>query len=270
MKFRLSSVLLAGVVSLVFGGDPPNGDLDLGVGDDGEVIVDGNLTYTRVSLAALGIEYLRSSDCALPGRHPSETCKSGVWADEGTVTCDDGARPLAPLARRERVEGGWSPWVVVSWSTCPGDPGSQVELTIREVARLPVAEPTIVVQPAGGRALIQMETIFHAPDAGAQGFSAEVVGQVVDVVVRPVAQEWDFGDGARWTGNDPGAPWPDFTVHRVYEQTGTFTSALTTTWAARYRVDGGAWSDIDGSITTDVMGEPVEIVERRAYLLAPE
>lgn len=241
-------------------------------GDDDRDAYDigGDLNFKEVDLVDLGIEYARTTGCTIMTKSSDRPCWRGEWVTEPIMECADEDEPLTPLARRERLDdGSWTRWMLVSPWSCPGDLEGEVELTIREVERLPVAVPSIVVQPGGGKALVNIETVFHAPDAGEQGFSARVAGYAVDVVVRPVAQDWDFGDGTSWTGNDPGAPWPDFTVHRMYEQPGTFATSLATTWAARYRVDSGSWRDIDGTITTDVTADPVEVVERRTHLLAP-
>ncbi len=246
---------------------------DIGVDEDDDrnaYEIGGDLNFKEINLVDLGIEYARTTGCTITTDSSDRPCWRGEWVTAPIMECADDEDPLTPLARRERLDGGsWTRWVLVSPWSCPGDREGEVELTIREVERLPVAVPSIVVQPGGGKALVNIETVFHAPDAGEQGFSARVAGHTVDVVVRPVAQDWDFGDGTTWTGNDPGAPWPDFTVHRMYDQTGTFATSLATTWAARFRVDSGSWRDVDGTITTDVTADPVEVVERRTHLLAP-
>ena len=263
---------LALAIGLTAGASPAQDDSDVHVGDgDEDFFADGDLTFTEISLADLGIEYKQSVECGVEENGATAFCRDGVWVEDPTLECLDDADPLWPVARRERDgAGAWTPWVVVEWWSCPGEPGSAIEITLRDMERFPIDAPGVTVQPNGGRALIHMPTIYYATDVETRGFSARVIGQVVDLAVRPISYEWDFGDGSGWAGDDPGAPYPDYTVHRTFDTLGTFTATLTTTWSGVYRVDGGAWQDIDGTVQTTSSADPVETVERRTHLLRPE
>lgn len=85
-------------------------------------------------------------------------------------------------------------------------------------------------------------------------------------------QDTTSGEGreqaASVTTSSPGAPYPDLTVTHAYRYApATVHPWVDTTYAGRYRLDGGAWQDIPGSLT--VPGEPqaLQVVEAEAKLV---
>ncbi|QGA08903.1 hypothetical protein [Nocardioides sp. dk884] len=110
------------------------------------------------------------------------------------------------------------------------------------------------VQPPGGRTLVNFETNFYT---GAEDFERTVrlLGQRVDLRIRPASFEWRFGDGTTARTSEAGAPYPDLQVTHRYLRKGAVVAAVDTTYEADFRVNGGPWAAVAGSVT--IPGAPV-------------
>ena len=130
-----------------------------------------------------------------------------------------------------------------------------------------VAPAISFIQPASGKALVQMPLIVYAQST-LQTWTPDVLGQAVAVRATPAAYSWDFGDGSDpLTTTDPGAPYPDETVSHTYTRTGDFTVALTTRYTGEFSLDGGTtWQAIPGAATVTTPGVAVRVVEARSQL----
>ncbi len=119
---------------------------------------------------------------------------------------------------------------------------------------LPAAE--LRVQPPNGRTLVNLETNFYTEQSS---FTRQVrlLGQRVELQVWPSRFEWVFGDGHSAVGASPGAPYPHLDVTHDYARRGRVNPRVDTTYAARFRVGGGAWRDVDGTVT--IPGSPVQL-----------
>jgi hypothetical protein len=127
-----------------------------------------------------------------------------------------------------------------------------------QVQRL-VPRPGIGVAPPGGVTLVNIQTIFWV-DTSAQRWLGSVllVGRHVDLQASLDSVAWDFGDGHDDVSTGPGTPYstarpcgtpqcPGYYGH-TYRTTGAMTVRATVTWSGRYRVDGGAWQAIAGTV----------------------
>ncbi|PRZ15585.1 hypothetical protein BCL67_10845 [Nesterenkonia sandarakina] len=106
-------------------------------------------------------------------------------------------------------------------------------------------------------------------DVGTQTLNQTLLGIPVEIRVNPQSFLWNYGDGTSRVTYDPGEPMPDSwqgeavvktdqetpTSH-VYSETGRFPVGLTTTFVGEYRVGGGPWIVIPGSV--DVQASPGE------------
>lgn len=106
-------------------------------------------------------------------------------------------------------------------------------------------------------------------DVQTQTLNENLLGIPVEIRVNPQSFLWDYGDGVSRVTYDPGEPMPDSwqgetvvktdqetpTSH-VYTETGRFPVSLTTTFVGEYRVGGGPWIVIPGSV--DVQASPGE------------
>jgi hypothetical protein len=133
-----------------------------------------------------------------------------------------------------------------------------VARALREVA-LPASR--VVVQPPGGRTLVNFETNFFT-EAGEFERSVVLLGQRVDLRIRPVSFGWRFGDGASLRTSEPGAPYPDLVVTHSYLRKGSVSAAVDTTYGADFRVNGGVWAPVPGTVT--MVGEGVGLEVRTA------
>jgi hypothetical protein len=139
-------------------------------------------------------------------------------------------------------------------------PPEQVEdvvtpgLVAAALARLPLPPSQLQVQPANGRTLVNFETNFFT-DAAPFDRTVTLLGQRVDLHIVPSGFGWRFGDGESLSTTDAGAPYPDLRITHTYQRKGGVTPAVDTTYTATYRVNGGPWAEVPGSVT--VPGLPV-------------
>jgi len=142
----------------------------------------------------------------------------------------------------------------------PSVDGGSDEITPELVAAafqfVPLPAPTLQVQPPGGRTLVNFETNFFTET---QPFDTAValLGQRVELHIVPASFGWRFGDGEVVTTDEPGSPYPQLDVTHSYLAKGPVAPSVDTTWTATYRVGGGPWRDVPGSVT--IPGAPVAL-----------
>lgn len=59
------------------------------------------------------------------------------------------------------------------------------------------------------------------------------------------------------TTGEPGAPYPSLDVIHDYLRAASVSPQVNTTCAAEFRVDGGAWCDVPGTVT--IAGDAVDL-----------
>jgi hypothetical protein len=134
-------------------------------------------------------------------------------------------------------------------------------LVLRAFQRIPVPASRVSIQPPGGKTLVNLETIFSTQ---AQEFSRTIglLGHRVDLEIWPSRFEWVTGDGADFATDWAGRPWEkgvpmgEYITH-LYDDAADVTTRVDTTWSAKYRVDGGSWQDVGGTVTIE--GEPFDL-----------
>ena len=120
--------------------------------------------------------------------------------------------------------------------------------------RIPLPASELQVQPANGRTLVNFETNFFT-ETGPFDRTVVLLGQNVDLRIVPSAFGWRFGDGASLATQDAGSPYPDLRITHDYQRKGQVRPSVDTTYTATYRVNGGAWGPVPGSVT--IPGESV-------------
>ena len=112
------------------------------------------------------------------------------------------------------------------------------------------------MQPANGRTLVNFDTNFFT---GTRAFDVplNLLGQRVDLHIVPSEFGWRFGDGESLATAEPGAPYPDLEVTHRYLKKGQVAPSVDTTYTATYRVNGGRWINVQGSVT--IAGAPVDL-----------
>ncbi len=128
----------------------------------------------------------------------------------------------------------------------------------KEMQKLDWPEAELVIQPPDGRTLVNLETNFMTTTTEPTVRTVALLGHRVDIEATPVIYTWHFGDGTEESGSDPGAAYPDLRVTHVYDEAGvTLSPSVDVTYHGRFRVDGGAWTDIPEELT--VAGAPVDL-----------
>jgi hypothetical protein len=148
----------------------------------------------------------------------------------------------------------------------PGDEPVQQQVTqaavLRAFQRIPVPASEVVIQPPGGETLVNLDTIFSTQ---AEGFTRTIglLGHRVDLDITPSEFRWVNGDGTVQVTDWAGRPWAkgtplgEFITHRYGDADKSVQPRVDTTWTARYRVDGGPWRDVGGTVT--ISGDPFDL-----------
>ena len=136
-------------------------------------------------------------------------------------------------------------------------------LTALRRVGLPALE--VAVQPAG-KTLVNLDTIFHT-DPQPVDVDLTILGQAVEVEATPATYVWSFGDGSSLTTTTPGAPYPSRDVVHRYSDAGvTVRPTVSVVYGARFRVGGGAWQDVDGTVTIPGPAEGLVVAEAAPVL----
>lgn len=155
----------------------------------------------------------------------------------------------------------------------PSDGPSLSTLVERAFQEVPVPAATVSIQPPKGKTLIGLETIFSAQ---AESFTRTLtlLGQQVQLRIEPSSYAWVHGDettqATDWGGRawEQGRSMSDYITH-VYEHTGNVQPRVDVTWSAQFRVGGGAWQPVNGTVTITGIPTQLEIVEAEPKLVAP-
>jgi hypothetical protein len=119
---------------------------------------------------------------------------------------------------------------------------------------LPPSE--LQIQPPNGRTLVNFDTNFYTEQPGFDR-TLTLLGRRVDLRIWPSQFRWVFGDGAELPSTSAGAPYPNLVITHNYLQRGGVTPRVDTTYSAEFRVDGGAWREVAGTVT--IPGSPVQL-----------
>lgn len=146
------------------------------------------------------------------------------------------------------------------------------QITMQMIANafreVPLPESKMIVQPPGGKTLINFDTVFHT-EAESFETSVPILDRTVFLRISPVSYAWSHGDGTEQTTDYPGQEFVtnggkakpselDGYVTHQYTSPDTFTPSVDTTWTALYRVgQGGTWEPVDGQVTVE--GEAVTL-----------
>ncbi|MEV5001848.1 PKD domain-containing protein [Nocardioides sp. LML1-1-1.1] len=134
--------------------------------------------------------------------------------------------------------------------------------------RLPAG--ALVIQPPDGTTLVNFDTNFYTSATAPLTRTVTLLGQRVTLEATPSRYRWEFGDGTVRTTSEPGSPYPRLDVTHNYLRTGTYRPRLATTYTGRYRVAGGGWRPIPGTVTVQGAPRPLRAIEARPTLVPYE
>ena len=147
-----------------------------------------------------------------------------------------------------------------------GPPEVTPGLVLRAFRRVPLPASELVVQPPGGRTLVNFETNFYTE----QGEFARVVrllGRRVELRIWPESFIWRYGDGVSERTRGAGAPYPDLEITHRYLRRGRVAVRVDTTYAADFRVGAGGWRHVEGTVTIPGAAEGLRVVTARPVLV---
>ncbi len=161
--------------------------------------------------------------------------------------------------------------VYVAGSSCPVDPVVvdpvvTPGLVLRAFRRIPLPASELVVQPPGGRTLVNFETNFYT-ERGELTRVVRLLGQRVELRIWPETFTWRYGDGDSERTVTAGSPYPDLEITHRYLSKGRVAASVDTTYAADFRVGAGAWRHVAGTVTIPGEAEGLRIVAARPVLV---
>jgi hypothetical protein len=221
-----------------------------------------------------------TADQAGPGDQPvvSGDGPDGVWHHEpvcalgGDQTCDqvaycdDGS--IQMYVWFQTTDGQ----TLGSGSSCPQDvpadalPEVTPGLVLAALRRIDLPASELVVQPPGGRTLVNFETNFYTEN-GELTRVVNLLGQRVELQIWPSSYGWRFGDGATRQTTEGGSPYPDLEITHRYLSKGRVAPSVDTTYAAEFRVNGGPWREVAGTVTIPGAAQSLRVVTARPVLV---
>jgi hypothetical protein len=149
---------------------------------------------------------------------------------------------------------------------------------VRDRAERLLPHPVIESAPPGHATLVNIETVLWiaSPSERRLG-TVNLLGRQVDIRAHIERVAWDFGDGATATTAGPGAAYsnhdpcrtkqcPGYFGH-TYTATGTKTITADLTWTGQFRVEGGEWQTIPGTVTAAATSTRIDVKEARGVLV---
>ncbi|WP_156109709.1 hypothetical protein [Cryobacterium sp. MLB-32] len=126
--------------------------------------------------------------------------------------------------------------------------------------------PSQTMEP-NGLAIVGLAANFVAA-ASVQVVSGALLGTPADVRFTPATFHRDFGDGAVGSSTTGGATWEDLGVpefsdtdtSHIYRERGDYVSTLSVAYSAEFRVGGGDWQPVTGTLA--VAGNPLPVAVR--------
>jgi hypothetical protein len=134
------------------------------------------------------------------------------------------------------------------------DDYSVTRITMSDIARFRPAAPAQLMEPDGWVVVGLPANVFAV--AAQQVVPGELLGAPADVRFTPVAYRWDYGDGESATLRTPGSSWASLglaefdrtSTSHVYRRSGSYTISLSVVHTAEYRIDGGPFVPIEGTL----------------------
>ena len=123
--------------------------------------------------------------------------------------------------------------------------------------RLTLPASDLVVQPPGGRTLVNFETNFLTTNDHPLTRTIQLLGRPLQLRIWPTSYTWYFDDGDTITTTTPGSRFPDLEVTHNYLSKGHYYPTVATTYSAEWRVGQGPWQPVLGTAT--IAGDPVQL-----------
>jgi hypothetical protein len=156
-------------------------------------------------------------------------------------------------------------YVTSVWIVPPDALGATTAGVVRELlARIEFPRVDIHVSPVPGLTGMASWFWLDGYTESPIGESRSALGISIDLELRAVGLSWDFGDGTSVVAGPGSAPPGPSSVRHVYERKGTYPVAVGFGWKVRYRVNQGAWTDLE--VVSRRVARTYEIREIRSLL----
>jgi len=157
-------------------------------------------------------------------------------------------------------------------TTCIDEPASAASAALlvrRAFKRVPLPAARLVVQPPGGKTLVNFETIFST-EAAPFKRTVRLLGHEVVLKIRPSSFSWHFGDDSEPLSTTDGGrryqrglPMDSYITHEYTHANVTVHPRVDTTYSAEYSVDGQPFQPVIGTVTIDGAPVSLRVVEAR-------
>lgn len=173
---------------------------------------------------------------------------NGAASGDHPVPADDSPPPAPPPPRCSVGYVGCS-------GALEGDESEPVVVTLSDIAHFRPAPGIQRMEPNGWVVVGLPANIYSI--VSTQIVPGELLGQSADVRFTPIAWQWNYGDGDTATLPTPGTTWTaqglrefDATpTSHIYRQAGSYTIRLSIVYRAEYRIAGGPFVPIAGTLT---------------------
>lgn len=139
------------------------------------------------------------------------------------------------------------------------------------------AKANLGFQPAHNKTLVNL-TNYYAAHWTTEGFGpgevdtidpARMFGHRVEIRPKVRSFVYHYGDGqqSERTKSTGGTKRSNGDIRHVYAKPGRYTAYITVNWGADFRIDGGAWLDIDDTVSVDQPGASISVHTATARLL---
>lgn len=189
-------------------------------------------------------------------------CGNGGTMMGRTIYYPDGSTGTLPpicVEPGEEGEGGTAPVIT------PG-------MILAAFERMPLPDSELTLQPPGGETLVNFDTIFSTSNEP-ETTTITLLGQSLDLEAGATSYEWHHGDGSTqttdWEGKpfEEGTPMSEFISYRYLDAFETVEPSVDTTWSARYRLNGGPWQPVAGTVTIEGDSASLRVVEGQPNLV---
>lgn len=163
----------------------------------------------------------------------------------GSVFCDDGFSEFVWIPVGTPIDGN------VQVVFVDGDAVDPVSVALELLNYLPIPDIAIEANPSTGLVALPSWFWIDGYDGSPISASDALSGVEVDVEIQPISYRWSFGDGTTAETTSLGQRYPaESDIRHVYEQSslatgGAYAVTVDVTFAAQYRVNGGAWVTLD-------------------------
>ncbi len=140
-------------------------------------------------------------------------------------------------------------------------------IVVRQFKRIEWPASTLVVQPPGGKTLVNFKTNFFTTDHQAILKEVTVANRRIQIRAVPTSYTFHFGDDTSTTTAQPGRPHPNLDITHEYARTGSVVVSLDTTYTGEYRIGDGDWVAIPDTLTVAGEGQDLDVLEALPQLV---